>query len=143
VGGSRPPYNADGYSNYGSRRGENNDELFSRDENSSPWYLKPCVLALWGLAVVLLIATIIFGLIALASGNGGGGPATAPSSTTTKSSTTTTSPTTTTPTTTTPTETITTAVPPATTPPPWTQRPRHHWNMPSLPNMPHVPGLNP
>ena len=41
-------------------------------ETPRPWYLKPWVLALWGLTVVLLIATIIYGLVILATGNGGG-----------------------------------------------------------------------
>jgi cytoskeletal protein RodZ len=151
VGDSGSPYDAGRYSKNDSSLGVNTDELFSSAEDPSPWYLKPWVLALWGVAVAILIATIIFGLVELATGNGSR-PATAPSSTT-KPSATTTSPTTAT--TSTPTETTTTSVPPETTAPPmstqpWTpQHPRRHWwngdlpNFPNVPNFPRAPGHNP
>ena len=87
MGGSRPPYDVDGYSTRDVNLGANNDEQFGADETSSPWFLKPWVLALWGLAVVLLIAIIIYGLVILATNNGGGAPATTRPSTTTSSST--------------------------------------------------------
>jgi hypothetical protein len=157
VAGSGPPYGADGYSDSDSPVDENTDVLFNSGEDPSPWYFKPWVLALWGVAVVTLIATIIYGLVELATGSGGGGPTTTPSSTTRSSSTSRPSPTpTTSPTlTTTPTETTTPVVPPETTAPPappvttqpWTpQHPRRHWwngNLPNVPNLPHLPGVNP
>ncbi|MBO0883627.1 MAG: hypothetical protein J2P17_25490 [Mycobacterium sp.] len=153
MAGSGPPNDADGYSYGDPRFGDNGDELFT--EEPSPWYLKPWVLALWGVAVVALIAAIIWGLVELASGNGNG-PASTPPSTTRQSSTTKPSPTTTTTPTTT-SETTTTSVPPESSAPPlppttnqtWTQRPRRHWwngnlpNMPNVPNLPHIPGHNP
>ena len=98
MGGNRPTYDVDGY----SRGNANIDETerFSTTESPSPWYLKRWVLALWGLAVVILIAIIIYGLAILARGGGGSAPtpATTHSSTTTSSHTT--SPSSTTPTTT-------------------------------------------
>jgi hypothetical protein len=153
VGGSRPPSGVDGYSKNDVSRGANYDEPFGADETSSPWFLKWWVLTLWGLAVLLLIATIIYGLVILATDNGGSAPATTRPSTTTPSST---APATTTPSSTLPTTTV---PPPETTTPelappettqPWTQqqRPHRHWwngNIPQLPGLPpiHVPGYNP
>lgn len=114
-------------------------ERFATDDAPSPWYLKRWVLALWGLAVVILIAAIIWGLTILARGNGGGTPAPTPTHTSSTTSSTTTAPTTTTtePTTTTE-ETIEPSPEPSAT---WTQRhPRHHWwrsNLPPIPPIPH------
>ncbi len=85
MGGSRPPYDVDGHSTRDVNLGAT--ESFGAVETSSPWFLKQWVLALWGLAVLLLIATIVYGLIILATGNGGDAPATTRSSTTTPSST--------------------------------------------------------
>jgi cytoskeletal protein RodZ len=134
VSGSRPSY--DDYS-----RGVDETERFSVGESPSPWYLKRWVLALWGLAVVVLIAVIIYGLAILARGNGGSAPApTTRTSTPTSSSTTTpsTTPSTTEPTTTTTEVTIEPAPPPSAT---WTpQHPRRHWwrsNLPPVPPVPH------
>jgi cytoskeletal protein RodZ len=134
VSGTRPPY--DDYS-----RGVDETERFSIGESPSPWYLKRWVLALWGLAVVVLIAVIIYGLAILARGNGGSAPApTTRTSTPTSSSTTTpsTTPSTTEPTTTTTEVTIEPAPPPSAT---WTpQHPRRHWwrsNLPPVPPVPH------
>jgi hypothetical protein len=152
VGGSRPPYDVDGYSEHDLSLGGNDDESFGTAETSSAWFLKPWVLALWGLTVVILIGIIVYGLIILATGNGGGGPATTRPSTTTSHSTTparATTPSSAIPT--------TTAPPPETMPEPappqitqtWTQQhPRHHWwngNVPQIPGLPpmHVPGYNP
>ena len=142
MGGSRPPYDVDGYSTRDVNLGANDDEQFGADETSSPWFLKPWVLALWGVAVVLLIAIIIYGLVILATNNGGGAPATTRPSTTTPSST---LPTTTAPSA----ETTTEPLPPVVSPT-WTQQPRsrHHWwngNVPQIPGLPpiHVPGINP
>lgn len=150
VGGSRPPYDVDGYSTHDVNSGAT--ESFGAAETSSPWFLKKWVLALWGLAVLLLIATIVYGLIILATGNGGNAPATTRPSTTTPSSTapartTTPSPTTIVPT---PPETTTPELTPPESTQQWTpqQHPRRHWwngNIPQIPGLPpiHVPGYNP
>ncbi|HEX3733220.1 MAG TPA: hypothetical protein VHU91_09905 [Mycobacteriales bacterium] len=134
MSGTRPPY--DDYS-----RGVDETERFSVGESPPPWYLNRWVLALWGLAVVVLIAVIIYGLAILARGNGGSAPApTTRTSTPTSSSTTTpsTTPSTTEPTTTTTEVTIEPVPPPSAT---WTpQHPRRHWwrsNLPPVPPVPH------
>lgn len=112
-------------------------------QNPSPWYLKRWVLALWGLAVIILIATIIYGLAILARGNGGGAPAptTAHPSTTTSSPTTSTTPTPSSTETTTPSTETTIDTTPEQTSTPWTpQHPHRHWlrsNLPPLPPIPH------
>jgi len=150
VGGSGPPYDVDGYSTHDLSLGGDTGEPFSVAETPRPWFLKPWVLALWGLTVLLLIATIIYGLVILATGNGGGPPATTlPSSTRPSSST----PSSTLPTTIVPTPPETTT--PELLPPPestqqWTpqQHPHRHWwngNVPQIPGLPsiHVPGVNP
>src|ERR1700689_2553275 len=60
-----------------------------------PWYRNRVLLALWALAVALVLTLIIYGLVELSRGGEGGGPATTtPSTSHTQSSTT--SPTTTT-----------------------------------------------
>ena len=59
-----------------------------------PWYRNRVLLALWALAVALVLTLIIYGLVELSRGGEGGGPATTtPSTSHTRSSTT--SPTTT------------------------------------------------
>ena len=70
MSGNRPPSGDYWRGNHGAEE----TERFSAAEGPSPWYLKRWVLALWGLAVVLLIAVIIYGLAILARGNGGGAP---------------------------------------------------------------------
>ena len=133
MSGNRPPYDD-------FERGVDETERFSVSER--PWYLQRWVLALWGLAVVILIAIIVYGLTILARGNGGSAPAptTTRSPTTTSEYTITTSPTpsTTEPTTTPPPEESTIEPVPTAT---WTpQHPRHHWwrsNLPPLPPIPH------
>jgi hypothetical protein len=137
VIGNRPSYG--GYSS------TDETERFSVGEPPSPWYLKRWVLALWGLAVIALIAVIIYGLAILARGNGGSAPAPATTRTSAPASsrtTTTPSPTPSTtdvtiePTTTTTDVTIEPDPPSAS----WTpQHPRHRWrsNLPPLPPIPH------
>jgi hypothetical protein len=132
MSSNRPPH--DGFS-----RGADETERFATVDSPSPWYLKRWVLALWGLAVVILIAIIIYGLTILAQDNGGGAPA----PTTTRTSTTTSTSTTTPPPTTTTTEPATTTeetIEPSPTAT-WTpQHPRHHWwrsNLPLIPPIPH------
>jgi hypothetical protein len=160
MGGSgSPDGGGGGYSRNDAVSGVNADELFGSAGgaagDASPWYLKPWVLALWGVAVVILIAAIIFGLAELAVGNGRG-PATTPSPAPSSPRPSVTRPSATT----TPAQTTTSAVPPETTatepPPPvttWTQQhPRRHWwngnlptmpTLPDVPNLPHVPGRSP
>jgi cytoskeletal protein RodZ len=134
VTGDRPSYG--GYSS------TDETEQFSIGERPSPWYLKRWVLALWGLAVVTLIAVIIYGLAVLARGNGGSAPAPTTTRTSTPASSHTTTPSTT-PSTTEPTTTTTTDVTIEPVPPSasWTpQHPRRHWwrsNLPSIPPVPH------
>ncbi|MDT5087753.1 MAG: hypothetical protein QOG47_460, partial [Mycobacterium sp.] len=60
---------------YGAYSSTDETERFSVGESPSAWYLKRWVLALWGLAVITLIAVIIYGLLVLARGNGGSAPA--------------------------------------------------------------------
>ena len=147
MGGSRPPYDVEGYANYDVNFGASIDEPFGAAETSSPWFLKPWVLALWGLAVLLLIAPIVYRLVILATDNGGSAPATTRPSSTAPARTTT--PSSTPPTTTVPSPETTTPEPspPVNT---WTQqqRPHRHWwngNIPQIPGLPpiHVPGANP
>src|ERR1700753_1836749 len=54
-----------------------------------PWYRNRVLLALWALALALLLTLIIYGLVELSRGGGGGAPATTtPSTSHTRSSTT-------------------------------------------------------
>lgn len=145
--GDRSPDDIDGYSTRRLNLAENNDESFGAAEEPRAWYLQPWVLALWGLTVVILIAIIIYGLVILATSNGGSAPTTTRPSSTTPARTT--HPTRTT----TPSSTVppTSTAPPETTeqpaPPPTTTqgRHRHHWNgtLPPLPPLPpiHIPGV--
>jgi cytoskeletal protein RodZ len=110
-----------------------------------PWYRNRVLLAVWALALALLLTLIIYGLVELSRGGGGGAPATTtPSTSHTRSSTT--SPTTTTsppsssssetPPPETPEQTPEEAPPqnsysPAPTEPP---RHRHHFHLPHLPS---------
>ena len=112
-----------------------------------PWYRNRVLLALWALALALLLTLIIYGLVELSRGGGGGAPATTtPSTSHTRSSTT--SPTTTT----TPPSSSSSETPPPETPeqtpeeappqntysPAPTEPPRHHHHF-HLPHLP--PGL--
>jgi len=104
-----------------------------------PWYRNRVLLALWALAVALVLTLIIYGLVELSRGGEGGGPATTtPSATHTRSSTTTT----TTPSTSsetpppeTPEQTPEEAPPQNTNSPAPTEPPRHHHHL----HLPHLP----
>ena len=113
-----------------------------------PWYRNRVLLALWALALALLLTLIIYGLVELSRGGGGGASATTtPSTSHTRSSTT--SPTTTT---TPPPSSSSSETPPPETPeqtpeeappqntysPAPTEPPRHHHHF-HLPHLP--PGL--
>jgi hypothetical protein len=109
-----------------------------------PWYRNRVLLALWALALALLLTLIIYGLVELSRGGGGGAPATTtPSTTHTRSSTTSSTTTTTTPSTSSETpppetseQTPQEAPPQNTYPPAPTQPPRehHHFHLPHLPH---------
>jgi hypothetical protein len=109
-----------------------------------PWYRNRVLLALWALAVALVLTLIIYGLVELSRGGEGGGPATTtPSTSHTPSSTTSPTTTTTTPSTSsetpppeTPEETPDEAPPQNTYSPAPTEPPRHHHHL-HLPHLPH------
>lgn len=150
--GDRSPDDIDGFPTRRLSRGENDEDSFRPAAEPRAWFLKPWVLALWGLTVVILIAIIIYGLVILATGNGGNAPTTTRPSSTSPARTThptrTSSPTQTT----TPSSTV---PPPSTVPPETTEQPappptttqgrhRHHWSgtIPPLPRPPiHIPGM--
>jgi hypothetical protein len=109
-----------------------------------PWYRNRVLLALWAVAVALVLTLIIYGLVELSrDGGGGGSSTTTPSTTHTRSSTT--SPTTTTTTTPssssetpppeTPEQTPEEAPPPNTNSPAPSEPPRHHHHL----HLPHLP----
>ena len=115
------------------------------DSAPDPWYRNRVLLALWALAVALVLTLIIYGLVELSRGGEGSVPATTtPSTSHTRSSTT--SPTTTTTTTPsssseapppeTPEQTPEEAPPQNTYTPAPTEPPRHHhhFHLPHLPN---------
>src|ERR1700735_103507 len=111
-----------------------------------PWYRNRVLLALWALAVALLLTLIIYGLVELSRGGGSGGPARTTTSTTHTRSSTTSSTTTTTPSTTTeapPPETpeqTPEEAPPANSPAP-AEPPHHHRHLPHIPStitLPHT-----
>ena len=110
-----------------------------------PWYRNRVLLALWALAVALVLTLIIYGLIELSRGGEGGGPATTtPSTSHTRPSTTSPTTTTTTPSTSssetpapeTPEQTPDEAPPQNTYSPAPTEPPRHHHHL-HLPHLPH------
>jgi hypothetical protein len=110
-----------------------------------PWYRNRVLLALWALAVALVLTLIIYGLVELSRGGEGGGPATTtPSTSHTRSSTTSPTTTTTAPSTSsettpppeTPEETPDEAPPQNTYSPAPTEPPRHHHHL-HLPHLPH------
>jgi hypothetical protein len=109
-----------------------------------PWYRNRVLLALWALALALLLTLLVYGLVELSRGGVGGGPSTTtPSTTHTRSSTT--SPTTTTtapsssseapPPPETPEQTPEEAPPQNTYSPAPTEPPRHHHHL----HLPHLP----
>ena len=115
------------------------------DVAPDPWYRNRVLLAVWALALALLLTLIIYGLVELSRGGGGGAPATTtPSTSHTRSSTT--SPTTTT----SPPSSSSSETPPPETPeqtpeeappqnsysPAPTEPPRHHHHF-HLPHLPH------
>jgi hypothetical protein len=109
------------------------------DSAPDPWYRNRVLLALWALAVALVLTLIIYGLVELSRGGEGGVPATTtPSSTHTRSSTTTTTPSSSseTPPPETPEQTPGEAPPQNTNSPAPSEPPRHHHHL-HLPPLPH------
>ncbi|WP_235215963.1 hypothetical protein [Mycobacterium kyorinense] len=87
---NRPPWCATKLQTSGQAVDSNSEQRNLSKASSSPWYRKPAVLL--GLVVVILLALIVWGIIALFTGNQGGAPST---TTTTTPTTMTTTPTTT------------------------------------------------
>ncbi|OBK43172.1 hypothetical protein [Mycobacterium sp. 1081908.1] len=117
---------------------------FEQQPEPTPWYRKPAGIIAWIVAVLILLALIVYGLMELIQGGGHG---TSPSPSTTSSTTTTTT-TTTTPTTTessAPPPTSSAAEPPAQQPTqqptrqPTQQQPTHRHHMPQLPSVITIP----
>lgn len=126
---------------------------FEQEDEPTPWYRKPAGIIAWIVAVLILIALIVYGLMQLIQGGGGSGnPST---STSTTPTTVTTSPTTTPPTSTTTTEPPGSSPeePPAQPPvqqptqqptrqpnqQPPQQQPTHRHHLPSLPSVITIP----
>ena len=114
------------------------------DVAPDPWYRNRVLLALWALAVALVLTLIIYGLVELSRGGEGGAPATTtPSTSHTRSSTTSSTTTTTTtpsssseaPPPETPEQTPQEAPPQNTYAPAPTEPPRHHHHF----HLPHLP----
>ncbi|OBI92012.1 hypothetical protein [Mycobacterium sp. 1245805.9] len=118
---------------------------FDREPEPTPWYRKPAGIIAWIVAVLILLALIVYGLMELIQG----GQGTSPSPSTTGSTTPTTTTTTTTPPTTTessaPPPTSTASEPPAQQPTqqpthqPTQQQPTHRHHMPQLPSVITIP----
>jgi hypothetical protein len=116
------------------------------DAAPTPWYRNRVLLALWALALALLLTLIIYGLVELSRGGAGGGPTTTkPSTTHSRSSTTTTTTTTPSPSSSeepppppseTPEQTPEQAPPQNTYAPTPTETPHHHHHF-HLPHIPH------
>jgi hypothetical protein len=120
-------------------------DAFDQGPEPTPWYRRPAGIIGWVVAVLILLALIVYGLMQLVQGGQGTSPA--PSTTTTTSSTTTTTeaPTTTTPSSEPPTSSA--AEPPAQQPTqqptqaPTQQQPTHRHHLPSLPPVITIPGV--
>ena len=116
------------------------------DSAPDPWYRSRVLLALWALALALLLTLIIYGLVELSRGGESGAPVTTtPSTSHTRSSTTSSTTTTTTPPPSSSSETPPSETPEQTqeqAPPQNTYSPapseppqhRHHFHLPHLPN---------
>lgn len=116
---------------------------FDQEPEPTPWYRRPLGVIAWIIAVAILLALIVYGLMELIQG--GQGTSTNPSTTSSTTPTTTTM--TTTPTTTPPSETPTSSAnePPAQQPtqqPPYQptqQQPTHRHHLPQLPSVITIP----
>ncbi|ORW87050.1 hypothetical protein AWB92_24375 [Mycobacterium sp. IEC1808] len=119
---------------------------FEQEPEPTPWYRKPAGIIAWIVAVLVLLALIVYGLMELIQGGQGTSPS--PSTTSSTSPTTTTTTTTMTPTTTessAPPATSSAVEPPAQQPTqqptrqPTQQQPTHRHHMPQLPSVITIP----
>ncbi len=118
---------------------------FDQESEPTPWYRRPLGIIAWVIAVAILLALIVYGLMELIQG--GQGTSHTPSTTSSTSPTTATTTVTTTPTTTPPSETPTSSAsePPAQQPTqqqtrqPTQQQPTHRHHLPSLPSVITIP----
>ncbi|OBI67797.1 hypothetical protein [Mycobacterium sp. E796] len=119
---------------------------FDREPEPTPWYRKPAGIIAWIVAVLILLALIVYGLMELIQGGQGTSPG--PSTTSSTTPTTTTTTTSMTPTTTessAPPPTSSAVEPPAQQPTqqptrqPTQQQPTHRHHMPQLPSVITIP----
>jgi hypothetical protein len=118
---------------------------FDQEPEPTPWYRRPLGVIAWVIAVAILLALIVYGLMQLIQGGQGTGPGPSTTSSTTPTTATTTM--TTAPTTTPPSETPTRSAsePPAQQPTqqqtrqPTQQQPTHRHHLPSLPSVITIP----
>lgn len=119
---------------------------FDQEPEPTPWYRKPLGVIAWVIAVAILLALIVYGLMELIQGGQGTKPTPSTTSSTSPTSATTT-PVTTTPTTTPSSETPTSSAvePPAQQPTqqptrqPTQQQPTHRHHLPQLPSVITIP----
>ncbi|OBG35759.1 hypothetical protein [Mycobacterium sp. E3198] len=117
---------------------------FDQEPEPTPWYRRPLGVIAWVIAVAILLALIVYGLMELIQGGQGTSPSTTSSTTPTTATTT---PMTTTPTTTAPSETPGSSAvePPAQQPTgqptrqPTQQQPTHRHHLPQLPSVITIP----
>jgi hypothetical protein len=118
---------------------------FGHEPEPTPWYRKPVGIIAWILAVLILLALIVYGLMELIQGGHGGSPSPATTGSTTPTTTTTTTMTPTTTESSAPPPTSSAAEPPAQQPTqqpthqPTQQQPTHRHHMPQLPSVITIP----
>lgn len=122
-------------------------DTFGQEPEPTPWYRRPAGIIGWIVAVLILLALIVYGLMQLVQGGQGTSPAPSTSSTTPTTTTATTSP----PTTTTPAPTSSEAPTSSAVEPPAqptqqpthapTQQPTHRHHLPPLPPVITIPGV--
>ncbi len=120
-------------------------DSFDQEHEPTPWYRRPLGIIAWVIAVAILLALIVYGLMELIQG--GRGTSHTPSTTSSTTPTTATTHTMTTPTSTPPSETPTSSAsePPAQQPTqqpthqPTQQQPTHRHHMPQLPSVITIP----
>jgi hypothetical protein len=118
---------------------------FGQEPEPTPWYRKPVGIIAWILAVLILLALIVYGLMELIQGGHGTSPGPATTSSATPTTTTTTSMTPTTTESSAPPATSSAAEPPAQQPTqqpshqPTQQQPTHRHHMPQLPSVITIP----
>ena len=116
-------------------------DTFDQEAEPTPWYRKPAGIIAWVLAVLILIALIVYGLMELLQGGQGTSPTPRTSSSTPTTTTSTTPPPTTTTTSSEPPPTSSAVEPPAQQPTrqPTQQQPTHRHHLPQLPSVITIP----